>query len=80
MRHLLLSGCTDQEYAYDARLGTTFSGAMTYHAIKAIAAARYRLSYAHLARLAARRLTDAGYLQHPQLEGPAAARRRQVFS
>ncbi len=79
MRHVLLTGCTDREYSYDARIGATFHGAMTYHAIKAIAAARYRLSYAELATRVGRLLVDAGYNQHPQLEGPAPAKRRQVF-
>ena len=42
MSHVLLSGCTDHEYSYDAQIGERYHGAMTYHAIKAITDANFR--------------------------------------
>ena len=80
MRHVLVSGCRDDEYSYDARIGGTFHGAMTYHAIKAIRAARYRITPAALARALNRQLPAAGYDQHPQLSGPSGMRRRPLFT
>lgn len=80
MRHVLLSGCRDDEYSYDARIGSTFHGAMSYHAIKAIRAARYSITPARLARELNRMLPAAGYEQHPQVSGPAAAKRRPIFT
>jgi len=80
MRHVLVSGCRDDEYSYDARIGSNFHGAMTYHAIKAIRAARYKITPAQLAKELNRRLPDAGFDQHPQVSGQAAAKRRPIFS
>jgi hypothetical protein len=79
-RYVLISGCRDDEYSYDAKIGGTFHGAMTYHAIKAIRAARYRITPAGLGRELNRRLPAAGFDQHPQVSGQAAARRRQIFT
>lgn len=80
MRHVLLSGCRDDEYSYDARIGSRFHGAMTYHAIKAIRAARYRITPTQLAKELNRRLPAAGFDQHPQVSGQAAAKRRPIFT
>ncbi len=80
MRHVLLSGCRDDEYSYDARIGSKFHGAMTYHAIKAIRGARYRITPTQLARELNRRLPTAGFDQHPQVSGQAAAKRGAIFT
>jgi hypothetical protein len=80
MNHLLLSGCTDHEYSYDAQIGGTYHGAMTYHAIKAITSARFKLTYAGLAKRLQPMLDKAGYYQHPQLEGKSATKQRQLFT
>jgi len=80
MRHVLLSGCRDDEYSFDARIGGRYHGAMTYHAVKAIKAARYRITPAALVRELNRTLPDAGYDQHPQLSGPVAGKRRLLFT
>jgi metacaspase-1 len=80
MRHVLVSGCRDDEYSYDARIGSKFHGAMTYHAIKAIRAARYSISPSQLVREMNRMLPEAGYDQHPQVSGQAADKRRPIFT
>jgi hypothetical protein len=80
MNHLLLSGCTDREYSYDAKIGGTFHGAMTYYALEAIQSANYEISYAELADHLQSKLEDAGYFQHPQLEGAEANKQCQIFS
>ena len=80
MNNLLLSGCNDHEYSYDAQIGGTFHGAMTYHAIKAITDAGFKLTYSALAKRLQPMLDAAGYFQHPQLEGQSALKRRQLFT
>ena len=80
MTEVLLSGCTDKEYSYDALIGRTYHGAMTYHAIQAIRDANYRLTYAQLHARLQPLLDDAGYNQHPQLEGRTEHKRRQIFA
>ncbi len=53
---------------------------MTYHAIKVITAAKYKLTYADLAKRLVPMLDKAGYYQHPQLEGRSAHKQRQLFA
>ena len=57
MKEVLLSGSSDKEYSYDASIGGTFHGAMTYHAIKRD---RGRGLPAHLRRPAHPAPADAG--------------------
>lgn len=80
MKDVLLSGCTDKEYSYDALIGGTYHGAMTYYALQVIRDAKYRLSYAQLHERVTYLLDDAGYPQHPQLEGKAENKRSQIFA
>ena len=80
MREILLAGCEDGESSYDAGFDGTFHGAMTYTALRAIEDAKYKITYDELARRVRRRLAAAEFDQHPQLEGTAANKRRQIFT
>lgn len=80
MNHVLLSGCRDDEVSWDANIEGTYNGAMSYHALKAIRAAGSSITYAQLAERLQTMLDDAGYEQHPQLEGPDEAKQKQVFA
>jgi hypothetical protein len=80
MKEVLLSGSSDKEYSYDALIDGTYHGAMTYHAIKAIRESNYRITYAQLNSRLNLLLDDAGYPQHPQLEGTTANKRRPIFT
>ncbi len=78
MNEVLLSGCTDKEYSYDAYFGGIYHGAMTYYALQAIRAANYQLTYAQLGQRLKNLIED--YPQHPQLEGKSANKKRQIFA
>lgn len=80
MREILLAGCEHDESSYDAAFDGTFHGAMTYAALRTIEAAKYRITYDELTRRVRRRLSQAEFDQHPQLEGTDANKRRQVFT
>ena len=80
MKEVLLSGCTASEYSYDALIGGTYHGAMTYFAIKAIRDASYAITYAQLHSRLRYLLDEAGYPQHPQLEGSATNKKKQIFT
>lgn len=80
MKEVLLSGCTDKEYSYDALISGVYHGAMTYYAVQAIREANYRITHAQLQTRVNFLLDEAGYPQHPQLEGKRENKRRQVFS
>ena len=43
-----MTGCRDDQYSYDARIGRRYHGAMTYFATEIIAEANYQLTYAQL--------------------------------
>jgi metacaspase-1 len=78
MNEVLLSGCTDKEYSYDAYFGSVYHGAMTYYALQAIRAANFKLTYAQLSQRIKNLIED--YPQHPQLEGKAVNKKRQIFA
>jgi len=78
MREVLLSGCTDREYSYDANFSGVFHGALTYYAHQVIRTANYRLTFEQLHGRLKRAIKD--YPQHPQLEGSATNKKRSLFS
>ena len=80
MKDVLLSGCTDKEYSYDARIGRLYHGAMTYYALQAIKEMNYQITFQQLHTQLLNLLDDAGYPQHPQLEGKKSNKKKQVFT
>lgn len=80
MKEVLLSGCRDNQYSYDAKIGARYSGAMTFCAISAIKKANYQLTYQDLHKATLADLQKRGFDQEPQLEGKASALRRQIFT
>ena len=80
MKEVLLSGCTASEYSYDALIGGRYHGAMTYYALQAIRDAGYAITFAQLRSRLLYLLEEAGYPQHPQLEGSTAHKKKSVFS
>jgi hypothetical protein len=80
MTHVLVSGCSDSEVSYDANIGGSFHGAMSFFAQKAIADAGYALSYDDLGVQLNSLLEQARYPQHPQVEGRDENRMRQIFT
>ena len=80
MKEILFSGCTDKEYSYDALIGGLYHGAMTYFALQAIQAFDYKITLQQLITRVNFLLDDAGYPQHPQLEGRATNKKRLIFS
>jgi metacaspase-1 len=80
MKDVLLSGCSDKEYSYDALIGGTYHGAMTYYALKAVAEANFQITFQQLHKRILNLLDEGGYPQHPQLEGAKANKKKQIFS
>lgn len=80
MREVLLSGCADREVSYDALIDGDYHGAMTYHAIRTIRAAGPGLTYRELGARLTPALRDAGFAQHPQVEGAHQNLDRALFS
>lgn len=80
MKEILISGCKSNQTSADAHIDGDYHGAMSYHAIKAITDAKYKLSYADLHKRLLSLLEDGMYDQEPQLEGKKANKERQIFT
>ena len=79
MKEILVSGCRDTQYSYDAKIGTHYHGAMTYSALQALQASGWDTTYASWVPGINRRLKAGGFDQNPQLEGKATGKTRRVF-
>ena len=78
MPEILITGCTDREYSYDAEFDGRPNGAMTASAIRVIMQnpdITYRQFHAGLRAL----LPSSDYPQTPQLEGSNANKDRKIF-
>jgi hypothetical protein len=78
MPEILISGCTDSEYSYDAEFNGRPNGAMSALAIRVIKEnpqATYNEFYANLRKL----LPSSTYPQSPQLEGSQTNKDRLLF-
>ncbi|MBX3071916.1 MAG: caspase family protein [Thermomicrobiales bacterium] len=80
MKEVLLSGCSDKQYSFDAKIEGVYHGAMTWHAIKAIRDANYCITYRQLHDEILRLLELTNYDQTPQLEGRESNKDRLIFS
>lgn len=78
MTEVLLAGCTDKEYSYDAYFGGIYHGAMTYYALRAISDANYQITYSQLHQRLTHMISD--YPQHPQLEGKSTNKKKRIFN
>lgn len=80
MKEILLSGCTDREYSFDANIGGVYHGAMTYFALQTIREAGYKITYNQLHARVNYMLEQTDYAQHPRLEGNSRNKKRQIFT
>lgn len=80
MKEVLVSGCSDKQYSFDALIDGRYNGAMTATSMAVIEKANYRLSYNALRTNLVAALEDSNFDQEPQLEGRTSARRRQLFT
>jgi len=80
MREVLVTGCRDNQYSYDARFGSVYHGAMTHFALQIIEQADYDISYEDLWDQLVVRLEAEGFDQEPQVEGRSTSKRRRLFT
>jgi uncharacterized caspase-like protein len=81
MHEVLLAGCSDEQESNDVDFPEGAQGAFSYYALRAIAGANYRISYATLLSKVRAALEGNGFEdQTPQLEGKSRNKRRQVFT
>lgn len=78
MLELLLTGCSDSEYSYDAFINGRYNGAMSRFAIDTIRANR-EATYDEFFGVLRQSLPSQDYPQTPQLEGSQANKSRVMF-
>ncbi|MFZ5515225.1 MAG: caspase family protein [Candidatus Zhuqueibacterota bacterium] len=78
MNEILISGCNDSEYSYDALLNGRWNGAMTRYAIDTITANR-TASYNEFHTALRQLLPSQAYPQTPQLEGNEGQKTSRLF-
>lgn len=80
MREVLLSGCRDNQTSFDANIGGTYHGAMSFFAQQLIGNANYDLTYRQLWDQLVVRIDREGYPQEPQMEGKPSNLDRRLFT
>ena len=77
MVEVLLTGCSDSEYSYDAYINGRWNGAMTANAVSIM---NPDLTYSEFYSRLRKVLPSDSYPQTPQLEGSTTNKNRKVFS
>lgn len=80
MKEVLLSGCKDNEFSYDAQINGKYHGAMTYYALQTIQEANYQITFQQLIERLQFLIDNEGFNQHPQLEGKAENKEKMIFA
>ncbi|MBN1565629.1 MAG: caspase family protein [Anaerolineae bacterium] len=78
--HILMTACQSNQEAQEKRFGGQARGAFSYYMGEAFKRANFKLTYREAHQDTLVRLRDNGFIQIPQLEGPAEFLDRQIFS
>jgi hypothetical protein len=76
---LLLAGCQDTEYSYDASFSGRPNGAFTYVALRALKSLRADATYSDWFAAIKKQLPSANHPQTPNMQGTTSQRRWRVF-
>jgi hypothetical protein len=77
--HVLFSGCKDTQTSADAYISGTYNGAFTYYFCKTLRDVQGVITRAELLKRMRASLKHEGYEQIPQLECPAAAKKKKLL-
>jgi hypothetical protein len=77
--HVLFSGCKDTQTSADAYISGTYNGAFTYYFCKHLRDVQGAITRAELLKRLRASLKHEGYDQIPQLECPAAAKKKKLL-
>ena len=77
--HVLFAGCRDNQTSADAYISGTYNGAFTYYFCKHIRDAQGAITRAELLKRLRASLRHEGYDQVPQLECPAAWKKKKLL-
>jgi metacaspase-1 len=77
---VLVAGCRADQVSADALIDGDYHGALTYYLCRALDELGYAASYQDVIRRVRRLLSENGYGQVPQLEGPSELLRLQAFA
>ena len=78
--HALFAGCKDNQTSADAHINGAYNGAFTYYLCKHIRDTQGAITRAELLKRLRASLRHEGYDQMPQLECPAAGKKKKVLT
>jgi hypothetical protein len=78
--HILLSAATSYQEAQETRIDGQARGAFTYYLVDSLKKVNWQATYRQAHDETVMRLKDKGFVQIPQLEGPAASMDKPIFS
>jgi hypothetical protein len=76
---ILLSGCQDNEYSFDAQFNGRMNGAFTYYALEALKSLQAGATYQEWHDLIINSLPSGNYPQNPNLQGPDEQKSWKIF-
>jgi hypothetical protein len=79
MKEILISGCSDSEYSYDATINGVAQGAMSYYAQSIIRKQPF-ITYNQLDKELKKYLPSRNYKQKPQIEGKQVNKDKIIFA
>ena len=79
MKEVLVSGCDDVQYSYDAKIGNRYHGAMTYYALRSLEAAKWSTDYKTWVPRHQRAPAPERVRPEPATRGPHRGEARRVF-
>ena len=79
LTHFLFAGCKDTQTSADAYISGAYNGAFTYYFCKTLRDAQGVITRAELLKRMRASLKHEGYEQIPQLECPAAAKKKKLM-
>ncbi len=79
-RALLMSGCQDYEYSYDANFAGRANGAFTYYALKSLKTLKSTATYVDWHKAIRKSLPSQSHPQSPNLLGTAIQKKWKIFA
>ena len=79
MKEVLISGCSNKQYSYDAEINGTYHGAFSFYA-QQIIRNNPNLTYQQFYQALSKKLPNDSYPQSPQLEGKVSNLEKPLFT
>lgn len=80
MKDVLLRGCSNRQYSYDALIERRYRGSMTHYPLKSISLMGFNMTYRQWRSRIEELFVDSDFPQTPQLEGEESNKEKKIFT